>query len=545
MTRLELGTGIGAERFTPIDYSYLRTTKDGDIPIITYLLGCHFNEAKGGIISETSSVGLQNGTTAFTSGKLALTGDATTTGVSERLSAIHTTFTYFYPKTIFQGNAELELAQIGESSPGIRFVHRMRTEFEDIGTGDKLTLDLEAGNSVTNTPAQFIIRETKGSTTTILGTFDLPTTEKLIDWQVKFLDEGVTKVLYKTAIGEPTVLFKGDLTAKISECKVKHEYWTDESSPTRTVYCDFIWCRYPALFAGHDTESVNQNLGIVKILDTNGTETETDWTIVFSKDHGFVGDEVFENGLLRMRFKSTPEIAFYGWNTVSIAWEYVGSILPQNDSGVKSSTLHDVIITSYNRSQVEINGKFGIIDFEITFKKGMPYARLRLTSKKVIFSTNKARFAMSARTPDTNLLDYNQKYSDDTNRGNPLNLAAPETISSFTEGASTTRGLNHVDDNWFAVYNLTANSMIGWIGSVFIPSTLDIEAISSTVLREIRFGWRQQNIIAVGVLQGDPTTVVSGIPAVFNPGSDDTYVKWRANCAIYTWPQKPFMRKKR
>lgn len=206
MTRLELGTGIGAERFTPIDYSYLRTTKDGDIPIITYLLGCHFNEAKGGIISETSSVGLQNGTTAFTSGKLALTGDATTTGVSERLSAIHTTFTYFYPKTIFQGNAELELAQIGESSPGIRFVHRMRTEFEDIGTGDKLTLDLEAGNSVTNTPAQFIIRETKGSTTTILGTFDLPTTEKLIDWQVKFLDEGVTKVLYKTATGGKSVV---------------------------------------------------------------------------------------------------------------------------------------------------------------------------------------------------------------------------------------------------------------------------------------------------------------------------------------------------
>ena len=545
MTRLELGAGIGASRFVPVDYTYIRQTKDGAMPIITYLFGTHFNEVKDGIITQSASTGWQNGTITTSGGKLVLSGDATTTGVLESISGTHSTFTYFYPKTIYQGNAELAVAQIGESSPGVKFVHRMRTEFEDLGTSDKLTIDLEAGNSVANTNAQFIIRETRGSVTTVLGTYTLPATEKLIDWKIEYLDEGVTKILYKTANGEPTVLFKGDLTAEITECKVIHKYMTDESSPTRSVYTDFIWCRYPALFSGHDTDIIYSALGIVKIFDTNGTETESAWTQVWSKDHFFTGDRVFDNGLLRMRFKGTPEIEIYGWNPTSVAWELTGSIIPQNNSGVRASYLHDLIISSYNRSQAEIIAKFGIVDYNIIFHKGMPYARFLLGSKKFIFKTTKARFAMSANLPDTNLLDYNQKYSDDTNRGNPLNLSTPEVISSFTEGTSTTRGLNHVNDNWFAVYNLTANSVVGFIGSGLIPSTIDIEATSSTVLKEVRYSWRQENILGVGILHGDPTTAVAGVPTVFNPGNDDTYVKWRANACYLKFPQRHFVRKKR
>ena len=56
MTRIELGTGVGASRFSPVDSSYSRVTKDGSMPIITYLLGTHYNEALDGILTATESL---------------------------------------------------------------------------------------------------------------------------------------------------------------------------------------------------------------------------------------------------------------------------------------------------------------------------------------------------------------------------------------------------------------------------------------------------------------------------------------------------------
>ncbi len=546
MTRLEMGTGVGAVRFNPIDFTYVRTTKEGDIPIITYLLGSHFNESKDGIITQSQSTNLENPAIVFTGGKMELTGDSSTSGTTERLTATHSTFTYFFPKSIFQGHAELQDAVVGEFTPGVKFVERMRTEFEDLGNGDKLTLDLESGNSVTPTPAQFLVKETRGGVETILAKFDLPTGEKIIEWQVKFLEEGVTKILYKRITGDPIVLFKGDLSAELTECKIKHELFTDIATPSKTVKTDFIWCRYPALFSGHDTPMVNKDKAIVKIFDTEGTEVEADWQRVYSKDHEFFGDRVIENGLFRMRFKDTPEIECSGWNVANTAWEIIGSVIPTNNTASKAAVLQDVIISSFNSSQIRIIAKFGTVDYIIFFKKGMPYMRIRLQSKSVNFKTTKERFALSnTLTPDTNLTDYNQKNTDDTNKGNPLNLAAPENISVFTEGTDTDRGLDHVDDNWFAVYDLSADDMVGWIGTMLIPKTLDVEASDATTLKELRFTFKRETIICVGVLEGDPTAASGGVPSVFNASGDDTYVKWRANAGIFAWEQKPYVRKKR
>jgi len=546
MSRLEVGTGVGATRFNPTDFAYSRTTKEGDIPVITYLLGSHFNEAKDGLVTQSQSTNLENPSIVWTGGKMELAGDSSTSGTSENLIATHSTFTYFFPKTNFNGNAELQDEQVGEFTPNVKFIERMRTEFEDLGTGDKLTLDLDSGNSVAGTNAEFLVKETRGGVETTLATFVLPSGEKSIDWKVKYLDEGVTKVLYKTASGVPTVLFKGDLTAELTECKITQQLVTDIATPTKTVKTDFLWCFYPAIYSGYDTPPKDKDKAIVKIFDTMGTEVEANWQRVFAKDHFFDGDRVFENGLFRMRFKTTPEIECSGWNVANVAWEVIGSIIPTNNTGAKGSVLHDVIIDSFNDSQVRLIAKFGIVDYIIYLKKAMPYARIRLQSKTVTFQTTKERFALSNTiTPDTNLTDYNQKNSDDTNKGNPLNLASPENISVFTEGTDTDRGLDFVNDNWFAFYNLSVDDMVGFIGTALIPKAIDLEATSSTVLKEARFTFKRESIICVGILEGDPTAASGGVPSVFNPGIDDTYVKWRANAGIFVWRQEPFMRKKR
>ena len=544
MTRIEMGTGVGATGFNPVDFSYLRDTEDGKIPIITYLVGSHFNERLDGIITASDSGLIENDTIVTSGGKLEITGDSDVGESLSTKSATHSTFMYMWPKTQIHGNSEIAVAQVGEITPGIVYTSRMRTTFEDLSNNDKIIIDLDPGNSVANTNPVLSFREETEGIITTLATFVLPAGVITIDWQIKFLDEGVTKFSYKLPTGVPTLLWRGDLTADLAECKVIHEFLTNEATPTRTVKIDFLWIFYKSIFTGYDIAPEDKYKANIKIFDTNGTETESDWVRVNAKDHSFLGDRVIENGLIRIRFKETPEVEISGWDAVS-TWVVLGSILPLNSTGTSASTLLDVIITGFNDSSCTITAKFGILDYRITMRKGMPYVHFKLNSEQFVFKTTKERFALSARTEGTNLKDYNQLSSDDTNRGNPLNLSSPETISIFTEDSDVDRGLVHVDDNWFAVYNLTSSDTVGWIGTTLLPVELEIEATNATTLKELRFGFRKNTAISIGALNSSPTTKFSGIPKPFFPGDDDAYVKWSANGSIFDLAQNPFVRKRR
>lgn len=545
MTRIELGTGIGVSGYTPVDVSYNRVGRDGSIGVISYLIGTHFNERLDGVITASDTGLIENDSIISTGGKLEIAGDSDVGESTSIKTATHSTFMYMWPKTQIHGNAEIPVTQVGEITPGIAYTLKMRTQFEDLSTGDKLIIDLDAGNSVAGTLPILTFKEVTNSVETTLASFTLPTGETSIDWQLKFLDEGVTKFSYKTNTGLPILLWRGDLTADVAECKVLHELHTNEATPTRTVKIDFIWIFYKTIFTGYDVPIIDKQLGCVCIFDTNGTETESDWKQVFSKDHQFVGDRVIDNGIFRMRFKSSPAIQCFGWNSGTSSWNAIGDLIPQNKTGSLASTLLDVVIEKFNDSAIILIAKFGILDYRITFRKGMPYARILLNSTKLTWATTKEKFALSANTEGTNLKDYNQLSSDDANRGNPLNLAVPETISTFSDDSDVDRGLDHVDDNWFSVYNLTSTDVVGWIGSIFIPNSLEVEATDATTLKEIRFGWRQNNIVTIGMLESLPTQLFTGVPRMFHPGDDDDYVKWRANASVYDLDQSPFVRKRR
>jgi hypothetical protein len=546
MTRIELGTGVGATNFNPTDFSYTRTTKDGEIPIINYLVGTHFNENLDGMMTNSNSVNLQNADTYVSGGKLNIEGDSTAE-TNETNSATHNTFTYLWPKTEINSNLELATEQVGEISPNVAYDQIARTVIEDLSNGDQIIIALHSGNSVAGTRAWLALSEKVGGVTTELEQVDLPTGELKCDWRLKFLDEGVTKFFYKFDSVDPVLLWKGDITADVAECKVIHELETNENTPVRTVKFGFIWILYKSIYVGYDIAPENKDKARICIWDTNGTETEADWVRVYSKDHFFVGDKVFENGIVRIRFKDTPEMEVYGWQTFGTpAWTKVGSLIPENSAGSLATNLVDVIIRKFNRDLVVIDVNYGIVTHTYRLAVGMSYVRVKLRSKQFTFGTDKPLFCLSSDDEDLNLTKWNQLKSDNADRGNPLGTYQGATNPAvFTFDNDVDTGLGHIDDVWFAFYDDVPDDLVGWIGSFYKPNALEVEAVTSTQLKEARFGFDKDNLIAIGVLNGHPGTKINGKPEVFFPGTEDMYVKWKANASIFSFDQNPFVRKRR
>ncbi len=549
MTRIELGTGVGAQNFTPIDFAYTRTTKDGNVPVINYLIGSHYNERIDGLFTFSDTGEIENDTVVTTGGKLEIAGDDAVAENTSTKRATHSTFMYFWPKTIIRSNSELSVRTVGEITPAVGYDLIARTVFEDLSTGDQIIVELHAGNSVAVTNAYLTLSEKVAGSILELARFILNDVDLKIDWELKFLDEGVSKFGYQEVTGEPTNLWKGTFKADVAEAKVFHELETNEASPTRTVKFDFIWILYKSIFVGYDVPIEDKLLGCVCIWDTitKGETDETKWVRVFSKDHEFLGERVIENAIIRCIIRDTPELEIYGWQTFDTpAWVRMGSILPRNSADNAATVLVDAIITKYNDSSINFKINFGIVEYTISLKKAMSYFRIRTRSKHFNFTTTKERFAFSADVPATNLTKWNMEHSDDSNRGNPLGTYESVTNPRiFTDDTDTDTGLQHIDDNWFAFYNTGENDVVAWIGTIIKPNALEIEATSSTVLKEARFGFIQPCIICVGVLTSKPNTKTNGIPKMFFPGVDDEYVKWKANAGVFAFDQNPFVRKRR
>ncbi len=96
-----------------------------------------------------------------------------------------------------------------------------------------------------------------------------------------------------------------------------------------------------------------------------------------------------------------------------------------------------------------------------------------------------------------------------------------ETVSSF---------LMH--DNWFGFYNKGAlDETVGWMSNIVKPTTIDISDLTTKL--EYNFTYPVTGgIFALGVMPSFPSSLVGGIPFPFVVGSQDKYVKWRANEAV-------------
>jgi len=538
MGHIGLSPPVGSDTFTPIDKSYERVTKGGTVPVINFLLGSHYNVRIGGEMSITDAGAIEPGSTLkAVSGKLEITADATS-GEVEKIGTF-TSFMYFFPGVKLVGHSEVQDSDVGSGPIPIQ---KMQYLYQDLASGDEIIIDLKGGDG----NAAIILRERVNDVVTDLVTQQLTVGVKEVFWELDFLEDGVTKFFYKEPSGNKTRIFNGQLKTNIAEAKAVAKIVLDQTVP-KTVKSDFMWIFYPNIFVGYNIPILtNKTKARIRIFDQNNTETETNWIEVFSGDHKFVGERVVENGMVRVRFRVAGTMEVFGWNTTSVLWESIGSVVPQSTQGDEATSLQDVIFERFNDVSARIVGKFGIVDLIVDMKRGGPYVHIQQNTRKIRIATTTRRFALSTDVV-TDIPDFNQINTDDVNRGNPLNLSPTNNPFIFTNDSNVNTGLLLLDDNWFSWYDETdSNNMVGFLGAVKRPTGLTVTATSSTALSTIDFSFdTDPMVVSVGVLESDPTAVVNGIPKPFNISAIDTYVKWRANESIFGFNEKSFLRRKR
>ena len=534
MAHLSLSPPVGAGQFTPLSESYARTTKDGDVPVINFLLGSQYNIKIDGEINITSTGNISNDTLKAVTGKLEIAGQSDGTEIKKIGS--FSSFMYFFPGVKILGHSELQDPTVASGTERIRY------EYEDLATGDMLRVDLTSGASNANLK----LLEVVSGVETELASFTLTGSVEEIQWELDFLDGGVTKFYYKEASGVKTRIFNGDVNANIAECKVSCQLISNQTS-VKTVKSDYLFILYPNVFIGYDAPLVERLSGRVRVWDDMNEVSEADWFEVFSGDHKFIGLRIIENGMIRIKFKTTPSMEVFGWNTVSVAWQSIGDISPMSSAGDLATTLHNIVFEKFNNVHVKVIAKYGIVDHVIDIKRGWPCARIASNGKNIRVDTTKRRFALSVDNTSTEILNFNQKTSDDANRGNPLNLTVPDNPYIFVTGTDIDKGINRIDDNWYAWYNEnSSNDMVGWLGVLKKPTALKISANSATELDYIQWGFdTDPTIFSIGILRGDSTALINGVPTPFHIGNIDQYIKWRANESIFGFDQKQLPRTKR
>ncbi len=533
MAHLSISPPKGATTLSPLSAAYERDSKDGLIPVVNFLIGSHYNARIGGETSITSVGDIVSDTAKAISGKIEIAGDANS-GEVEKIVTFNP-FMYFFPGMKIVGHSEIQDADVGSGPIPVQV---LRYEFEDLATGDKLRIELRGGDGNANLKFSEIV---DGSETDLV-TQQLTVAENEVFWELDFLEDGITKFWFLEPGGTKTRIYRGTLLADIGECKASVRLVLDETV-VKTVKSDFFWIFYPSGFVGYDVDLASRLSGKVKIFDDNNDfSDETKWFEVRAGDHKFTGQRIVENGLMRIVFTIAPSIDMYGWD--GSAYQLTGKVIPVDTDGNLSTILHDIIFTRFNKSYIKINAKFGIVNHVITMHRGNPYMRILSDSKNFRISTVKARMALSTDVV-TDIPDFNQENSDDTNRGNPLDLSPTNNPFVFTNDSNVNTGLLLLDDNWFSWYDLIANDVIGFLGTGARPTSCTVTATSSTQLSSIDWSFADNAIIGIGVLNTTPSVLINNVPTPFIIGNVDTYVKWRANEAVISFDHKMFLRRKR
>ena len=527
MAHISISPPGNSDTFTPLAKSYDRSSKDGPIPVVNFLIGSHYNARIGGEMSITSIGDIATDTTKIVSGKLEIAAKANT-GTVEKIATFNS-FIYFFPGVRIVG--QLELAD----ETGV--IERARYEFQDLATNDKLIIDLESGAANAN----LVLREEVDGVETDLVTQALTTPNKTVFFELDFLEDGVTKLHFLETGGTKTRIFNGTLKADLAESKVSCRLITDHTS-VETIKSDFLWIFYPNTFISYDVALVDRLKGKVRIFDTDNKSLEADWIEVFAGDHPFTGERVIENGLIRVRFRDTPAMEVWGWD--GSAWASIGVVTPVDTDKSLSTTLHDVIFEKFNNAQTKMIVKYGIVDHIVDLRRGNPYVYISSNSKEMRVDITKARVALSTDVV-TDIPDFNQENTDNTNRGNPLDLSPTNNPFVFTDDSNVNTGLLLLDDNWISWYDLVADDTIGWMAFGERPTSMSFTATSSTVMDKIEIGFPKKARIGLGVLTTTPNIIVAGIPTPFTVGVQDAYVKFRANESVCNFNQRMFLRKKR
>ncbi len=149
--------------------------------------------------------------------------------------------------------------------------------------------------------------------------------------------------------------------------------------------------------------------------------------------------------------------------------------------------------------------------------------------------TDTVTIIAKARGPPGNDIDMSD------NAGSRITPSGTFLTGGAISGGTGTESLTNyvLEDNWFGVYQSSIggkDTVVGWVSNIINPTQIDVSYNFPD------FSWlftypRIGNVIAVGVLPSDPSSLVGLVPSPFVVGTQDEYVKWRANEAVLAFKQ--------
>lgn len=123
--------------------------------------------------------------------------------------------------------------------------------------------------------------------------------------------------------------------------------------------------------------------------------------------------------------------------------------------------------------------------------------------------------------------------------GGNITLSGGVLTGGAATGGSGTESLTNflMNDNWVSVYNHdVSNEIVGWISNMFKPTQIDITELGGKVQYVLTYPIKG-GVFGVGVLPSFPSNQVGGVPFPFVVGTQDKYVKWRANEALLAFKE--------
>jgi len=126
-----------------------------------------------------------------------------------------------------------------------------------------------------------------------------------------------------------------------------------KTTTTYTLSTNFIRVTYPDFTIKYDLDDADVNKGDVKVWDTRGTDTESEWQRVFDPSHVFVGDCVVENGLIRINLRRQKNGLVYYWDGNNWAGGYKFGF--RTDSYENHGYIYDLKIAKVNCDIAAIN----------------------------------------------------------------------------------------------------------------------------------------------------------------------------------------------
>ena len=525
MTRLTFGVSGNPLTFRPVTSSITRTTDAGDINIIILLLGTDYNIKMTGILQHTTTgdiddtyddIKVEDGYLHIQAKRL--------TNQPETAENIGTfsSFMYFMPGFNVVGNLRLDES----STPNSLTEYIGGYKFVDLLTKDEIRFEISRG--IANNTVNFI--ERVSGVDTVIYTEELGVGIKEYDFKFQYLKQGksIFKKIenYKTETETATQVWKGDITAKVGECRVS-TYCRNESTDSLDFSSDYMLINYPNISIRYDEVVENRFNGRIKMYDDNNLNDEESWTRIRSRDYSFTGNRVIQNGLIRIIIKSIkPEIDIYGWNLELEAWEKSHTMMVDSDAGDKSIAIQNISIEYFNSAQLRMVCSFGTSVYKLAITRGDPYVALNtITNSKLRIKSQANRMGADFKSGTT--LAENYTLTKTGTKGSPVvRDASVETLDDFT-----------LLDNYFGFYNNDSlNEICGFMANAVNPTEIEIKIIGDDIIYTFTYPMTG-NIFGLGVLESNPSNLSGTTPLPFVIGKQDKYIKWRANESLFVFKE--------